>query len=204
MWSHSDGPVLLFWWTRFQKTTGLNWVVWLRPSKSSLATWLRPYLLSSFSKLKIARCFDKTNYRSISSTVLAIHLFIQNQSFSYASITIMPKSVIRESQALFHFQKFFEISFDGVNFESTGSSEYAHGYTLGLANYKGLGLIEFEIVIFTLNETLGKEKQWQQAVTNSRVNALWKLNSWTCLPCNGQMGLNTLSHQSKITSISSF
>ena len=71
----------------------------------------------------------------------------------------MPKSVIRESQALFHFQKFIEISFDGVNFESTGSSEYAHGYTLGLANYKGLGLIEFEIVIFTLNETLGKEKQ---------------------------------------------
>ena len=98
------------WWTsfiilvdRFQKTTGLNWVVWLRPSKSSLATWLRPYLLSSSSKLKIARCFDKTNCRSIFSTVLAIHLFIENQSFYYASITIMPKSVIRESQALFHF-----------------------------------------------------------------------------------------------------
>ena len=144
MWSHSDGPVLLFWWSRFQKTTGLNWVIWLRPSQLSLAFWRRPYFSFSFWKLKTARWCVKTNYRSISSTVLAIDLFIQNQSFCYASITIMPKSVIRKSQALFHFLRFVNISFDGVNFESTGSSEYAHGYTLGLANYKGLGLIERE------------------------------------------------------------
>ena len=30
-------------------------------------------------------------------------------------------------------------SFDGDNYESTGSSKYAHGYTLGLGNYQDQG-----------------------------------------------------------------
>ena len=44
-----------------------------------------------------------------------------------------------------------KFSYDGDNYESTGSSKYAHGYTLGLGNYQGQGS---NLSSFTIRESL--------------------------------------------------